>query len=455
MVVFVVVFVGRSRRPRARRKDNVNRDISLDGLEDGCVGDERAQHLVCVGEPFGIHEVHLGQYDEIRALHLLCEQGIGFVRSLRVDQHHAGFIADPVTNRRPVQVKLGVEGERHAAGLDHDPVRIYFGSKLDQGLDEFVRKRAADAAPRQFHHARRAFAQERRIDSQGAKLVGDYRQPKSAQLRIGQQMTDHGGFSASQESTDHQDGYASGHPGDITVSVEVRMALFRGLLKEVRARLAGGPPPARGQVGQAWSNAVADAWPELADQIDGHLKRPGTAAVSTWEVCAAELARRLIGEEGEADLLTRFSDALVPTLDALSTLHKALPGALAEGRAAGERQGTLVAATRPLVLLPHGLDSELEVAWKKTVTWLDPLLATAPVPGVGLALILAVGPRLAEGAREAEAALREDLSRLPMAESAEEGLIDPFERWADVLSRAIEVEIYSAVKAMIATLRID
>lgn len=427
----------------------------MNSLEKRCVRDERHDHGASAGEPFGIHQVHLRQHDEIGALYLLREQRVGFICALRVDKHDAGFVADPVTNGGPVEMKLGVEWERHATGLDHDPVGVYLGSKLGQGLDEFVGKRAADAPPRQLHHARPAFAQERGIDPQSAKLVGDHRQPKSLGLRIGQQIANYRCFSASQKSTDHQDGYASGHRGDITASGEVRMALFRGLLREVRARLAGGAPASRGVVGQAWSSAVADAWPELTDQIDAHLKRPGTAAVSTWEVCAAELARRVIGEGGEAEVLTRFSDALVPTLDALSTLHKALPGALAEGRASGERLGTLVAATRPLVLLPHGLDRELEPAWNKTVAWLEPVLATAPDPEAVRAMLLAVGPRLGEGAREAEAALREDLSHLPLADSAEEGLIDPFERWADVLSRAIEVEIYSGVKAVIGKLRPD
>ncbi|GDX81152.1 hypothetical protein LBMAG42_29630 [Deltaproteobacteria bacterium] len=230
------------------------------------------------------------------------------------------------------------------------------------------------------------------------------------------------------------------------------MARVQGLLSRVRARFAGAPPAAV-VVGSSWSPAVADAWPELSDQIDAHLKRPGTAAVSTWEVCAAELARRLVGEEGEAALVSRFSDALVPTLDALSALHKALPGALAAGRKAGETAGTLAAATRPLVGLPLGLDGELEAAWGKTVAWLEPLLAGAPSPDAARNALLAVGPKLAGGAREAEFALREALSVLPQAASPAAGLIDPFERWADVLGRAIEVEVYGGVKGMIRLLR--
>lgn len=230
------------------------------------------------------------------------------------------------------------------------------------------------------------------------------------------------------------------------------MALVRGLLSRVRARFST-PPAVAVPVGAVWSVAVADAWPDLSEQIDAHLKRPGTAAVSTWEVCAAELARRLVGEDGEAALIARFSDALVPTLDALLTLHKALPGALAAGRKAGEAAGTLAAATRPLVGLPLGLDAELEVAWGKTVAWLEPLLVGAPNRDEARNALLAVGPRLAVGAREAEFALREALSVLPQATTPEEGLIDPFERWADVLVRAIEMEVYGGVKAMIRVLR--
>ncbi len=225
-----------------------------------------------------------------------------------------------------------------------------------------------------------------------------------------------------------------------------------GLFDRVRGRLTGAPA-APAPLGQAWSVVVAEAWPELSEGVDAQLKRPGTAAVSTWEVGAAELARRTIGEPGEAALLTRFSDALVPTLDALQGPHKALPTALAEGRTAGEAAGTLAAATRPLVLLPHGLDATLEAGWARTTGYLEPLLAGARDPAAARAALLAAGPKLGEGARQAEATLRDRLSHLPSATDAEAGVVEPFEAWAAILDRAVEMELYHAVKGMIAALR--
>lgn len=224
-----------------------------------------------------------------------------------------------------------------------------------------------------------------------------------------------------------------------------------GWLERVRARLQGAPRAAF--VGSEWSAAVAEVWPELQDQIDAHLRRPGTAAVSTWEVASSELARRLIGEAEERRLIDRFSDGLVPTLDALQGPHKALPAALAEGKRAGESARSLAAATRPLVLLPHGLDAELEAGWAKTVAWMEPVLVASPQPDAARFALAAAGARLAEAAREAEGTLRAELARLPQARAAGPGLIDPFERWGDVLCRAIEVEVFTAARGFIAQTR--
>jgi len=229
------------------------------------------------------------------------------------------------------------------------------------------------------------------------------------------------------------------------------MSRGRQLVSRMRTRLFGGA--AEAPVGQAWSASLAQEWEELSEGVDGALKRPGTAAVSTWEVCAADLARVVIGEPGEKALLERFSDALVPTLDALQAPHKALPGALAEGKKAGEAAGTLAAATRPLVLLPHGLDVAIPEGWAKTVAFLEPIVVAAADPAAARAALAAAGPKLAAGAREAEASLRDTLSRLPQATELEEGVVEPFDGWAQTLGRAIEIELWQAAHGLIRALR--
>jgi len=127
--------------------------------------------------------------------------------------------------------------------------------------------------------------------------------------------------------------------------------------------------------------------------------------------------------------------------------------ALAEGKRAGESARSLAAATRPLVLLPHGLDAELEAGWAKTVAWMEPVLVASPQPDAARFALAAAGARLAEAAREAEGTLRAELARLPQARAAGPGLIDPFERWGDVLCRAIEVEVFTAARGFIAHAR--
>ncbi len=226
----------------------------------------------------------------------------------------------------------------------------------------------------------------------------------------------------------------------------------RNWLGRVRERIAG-PPERPLAVGQSWSPAVATVWGELQEQVDAQLKRPGTAAVSTWEVCSAELARRTIGEEDEVATLTRFSDALVPLLDALQGPHKALPAAIVAGRGAGESVGTLAAATRPLVLLPSGLDAAVEVAWGKVVAYLEPLFAGGSDPDGCRSLMSEVGPRLARGIAEAEGVLRAELAQLPSATDPLEGLLEPFETWAGLVDRTLEMEVYTATRAMIRRVR--
>ena len=175
--------------------------------------------------------------------------------------------------------------------------------------------------------------------------------------------------------------------------------------------------------------------------------------VASWEVAASELARVTIGLEGEKAIIERFSDALVPALTPFQDLHKAVPSALREGLEAGRREGSLAAATRPLVMLVHGVDARVPPGWTKTLDYLGPVFAIGRDPAAARAAMEPAGPRIAEACRLAELALREHLSRLPQAASLTEGTVEPFEAWQLAVCREIEMATYAATRGMIKEIR--
>ena len=227
------------------------------------------------------------------------------------------------------------------------------------------------------------------------------------------------------------------------------MSPVRGLLSRLRNRASGAPKV----VGMRFAPSMEDDWKELEEQVDAHAKRPGTALVASWEVAASELARCTLGRDDEKTLIDRFSDGLVPALTPFQDIHKGVPSALREGLEAGKRDESMASATRPLVMLVNGLDARVPVGWAKTVEYLDPVYALARDPAAARAAMAPVGDRLAIACRDAEAILRDRLSRLPQAELLWDGVLDPFDAWQLALSREIELGVYAATRGMVAALR--
>jgi hypothetical protein len=209
-------------------------------------------------------------------------------------------------------------------------------------------------------------------------------------------------------------------------------------------------------VGEAWSPTMDEEWEELVEQVDGFTKRVGSSVVGSWEVAAAELARVLIGRPDEKVLIERFSDGLVPALTPFQDLHKNANTAMSDGKRAGNADRTLAAATRPLVMLVHGLDANAVSGWRKTVSYLEPVYEAAPNPAaVATARAAMAGAEAAivKGCRDSEVILREQLSQLPRAESLWDGVCEPFDAWQLALTRELEIGLHVATRGMIAALR--
>lgn len=227
------------------------------------------------------------------------------------------------------------------------------------------------------------------------------------------------------------------------------MSPVRGLISRLRGRSSAAPTT----VGLQFVPAMEQEFGELTEEVDAQVKRTGTAMVASWEVAASELARVTIGMEGEKVLIDRFSDSLVPALTPFQDLHKGAATAVREGIEAGRREGSMAAATRPLVMLVHGLDAQVEPGWVKTLDYLEPIFALAKDPAAARAAMEPAGARMAAACREGEQVLRERLSKLPQATSLTEGVIEPFEAWQLVVCREIEMATYAATRGMIKEIR--
>jgi hypothetical protein len=231
---------------------------------------------------------------------------------------------------------------------------------------------------------------------------------------------------------------------------EVSM-LGRGLLHRLRDRLGG--RPAAAPIGLAFTADMVEPWMELEEEVDGSLKKAGTAVVGSWEVATTELARALVGAEHERTLIERFSDAAVPTLGAFQDLHKGCPSAFIEGRSAGEQKKTLAAATLPLVRLLVGLDGRAEAGWAKSTDYLEPVFALTADPAAAKAAFGAGGAELARACREADAVLRDTLSKLPQATSLHEGVSVAFDAWQLKITRELEIGIDRYTRPLVAAVR--
>ena len=194
---------------------------------------------------------------------------------------------------------------------------------------------------------------------------------------------------------------------------------------------------------------MVDEWMELEEQVDGYLKKIGASIVGSWEVAAAELARKLVGRPDEKLLIDRFSDGLVPALQPFQDLHKGVPSAFYDGKRDGGAQGTLAAATRPLVVMIAGLDGRAEAGWAKMVEYLGPIYAVGN-QDVARSAMLAAGPKIAVACAASDVVLRERLSKLPQAKTLWDGVCEPFDAYQLALTRELEIEIHRATRGMIA-----
>ncbi len=232
-----------------------------------------------------------------------------------------------------------------------------------------------------------------------------------------------------------------------------------GLRQRFRDFLEGRPTSRnstqRAPIGVHPTAAMEEEWKELPEQVDGALKKLGSAVVSTWEVGASELARGLVGRADEKTLIDRYSDSLVPTLAPFQDLHKGCSSAMEQAWRAARQADDLRALTPPLVGLLAQLGDRATAGWAKTTEYLAPVFALAPDPAAERDRFLKAGAVLGQACVAREALLRTQLEKLPDASSLSVGINDAFDVWQEAMVRDIEMGVHAAVMPLATAIRRD
>lgn len=224
-----------------------------------------------------------------------------------------------------------------------------------------------------------------------------------------------------------------------------------GILSRIRNRLA--PRPTATPLGHHLPPDLENIWAELPEQVDAYMKKIGSSIVSSWEVGAAETARRLIGRPDEKRLIERFSDALVPTLAPYQALHKQVPSVMQTALKTVKSNKSLDAAIPELLKLVEGLGDQAAEGWLKTVDYLEPLLALTHVPAQSTMALKAGEAEFKTSALRHAQVLQNRLEALPQASSLFSGICDAFEAYQIGMCRDLEIHLDKQTRLLIKELR--
>jgi len=200
------------------------------------------------------------------------------------------------------------------------------------------------------------------------------------------------------------------------------------------------------EAGARYTGSAERALARLHDGAESAFNAVGAAAVSSWEVLLADLARALsqLPAEQRAALITRVSDALVPTVAPLQHGERPFRAALQQGVQAAARSGQLADAVEPLIEHLESLGEPVANGWAKTTAFLAPLYDALAEPDALRGALAFTGGEL-RGVFDNEAALfRARMEALPRATSLDAALLDALAAWQQGVVRGIEVAIYGA-----------
>ena len=193
----------------------------------------------------------------------------------------------------------------------------------------------------------------------------------------------------------------------------------------------------------AFQGALAREWPELREQYAVSYQTLVSSVVASWEVAAAELnaaARPNFGTKA-AEMVTRLSDALVPTLEPLQAAERATKEIWKEATAAGQASGQFSDALKPVASQTRALGAAVEAAWPKTVEYLAPVLEQLKVDGAEVDRLKGVGKTLRDALDARAQSFGEQLSAAGQAENAEGAFLDAVETFRHATAQDLEVAL--------------
>ena len=191
---------------------------------------------------------------------------------------------------------------------------------------------------------------------------------------------------------------------------------------------------------------TAERWAELREPYALGFQTLASSIVASWEVAAAEL--HAAGFRPEQ--VTRFSDALVPTLQPMQDAERATKALWTQGVADATAVERFEPLTAPLFVQVRGLGRAVEEGYGKTVAWLAPLLDERKASVEARERLAPVGPIIRTSLDGHAAVLCSDLGDLAHARDLEATVLDAVETYRHGASRDLEIALDDVRAALLA-----
>ena len=182
-------------------------------------------------------------------------------------------------------------------------------------------------------------------------------------------------------------------------------------------------------------------WTDVEPYVKEALQSISAAFVASWEVATSTLYR--VGTEKwpaeeVAQLVNRFSDGLVPTLDGLSTVEHQLAITWKQGA----NQGNQLTGRLPLVReLFASLGPKTAAGWLKTIAYLQPIFTRLELEQEVIDELQQLGQILEQSLNENVSAFILKLEQLPEGQHLQRDILRVVQEFREASSRSIEIEL--------------
>jgi hypothetical protein len=226
----------------------------------------------------------------------------------------------------------------------------------------------------------------------------------------------------------------------------------RRLVGRIRKRVSG-PDPRVGEAFLPEHYEAAGDWLEICEQA---FKLLGAGVVQSWEIALAELARALDGplpQAQSAELVERWSDALVGLEQPVQTLVRVVPRTVGRGLTAAKRSGRLADLTAPLEEKLAALPDKVAEGWAGTGEHLAPMFA-ALGDARGLSAAFARGgPSLHQALATSAATFSAAAAALPDAPALPRALFEMVDGYQGASLQAFEFTIAGQQRLLLDAIR--